>query len=223
MVKRFRLFSNITLALSFVLAAVFWLLSAIEGTADSFSWFGFPHAVALISGVWGAVIMLGVFVLKIPVPLKKLRALIAIGMFVIMAVSLANIWGWENRIIWPIIAVVLTVGLLFIVIAVKGRRWDSGDNQKAGYKNYHQRKAEKEAQVAQQPAEQPRMGIQAQIRAKELQAEQELRDLEARANQPTAEDEERAREERIREEERIRFDERVRIAEELKKNNPNNQ
>ncbi|MCL2860891.1 MAG: hypothetical protein FWE22_00545 [Firmicutes bacterium] len=222
--QKARMISGLVLALTFVAAAVLWLLSAIDSTAEQFSWFGLPHAVALISGVWGTVILLyAIFRKGLPVPLKRLRVIIAVGMYVIMALCLANIWGWENQLILPIIAVVLTVGLLFMVFAVKGKRWDMGDNQKVGYKNYHQRKAEKESQeqaAKQQSSNEPQMSLAARIREKELREQQELRDLEDRMNQPSIQDEERLREERIREEERIRFDERVRIAEELKKNQP---
>ena len=44
----------------------------------------------------------------------------------------------------PIIAIVVTVALLLGFVAVGGKKWDQGDNQNVGYKNYYQRKAEEE-------------------------------------------------------------------------------
>ena len=49
----------------------------------------------------------------------------------------------ENLIL-PIILVVLAAMLVLGVLITGGKKWDEGDNHKAGYKNYYQRKAEEE-------------------------------------------------------------------------------
>ena len=50
----------------------------------------------------------------------------------------------KQNLVIPIIAVVVTVALLLGFVAVGGKKWDQGDNQNVGYKNYYQRKAEEE-------------------------------------------------------------------------------
>ena len=57
---------------------------------------------------------------------------------------LVNIFAIKNELVLPIIAIIVTVALLIGVIATGGKSSDTGDNQKAGYKNYYQRKAEEE-------------------------------------------------------------------------------
>ena len=47
----------------------------------------------------------------------------------------------------PIIALVAAVGLLLTILFTGGKKWDEGDNQKVGYKNYYERKAEEEKQA----------------------------------------------------------------------------
>ena len=46
--------------------------------------------------------------------------------------------------ILPIISIVITVAFLITVLATGGKKWDEGDNHKAGYKNYYERKADEE-------------------------------------------------------------------------------
>ena len=50
----------------------------------------------------------------------------------------------QDKLIMPIIAVVITVALLLGFLAIGGKKWDEGDNQKPGYKTYRERKAEEE-------------------------------------------------------------------------------
>ena len=44
----------------------------------------------------------------------------------------------------PIIAIIITVGMLLCILAVGGKKWDQGDNEVAGYKDYRTRKKEEE-------------------------------------------------------------------------------
>jgi hypothetical protein len=53
--------------------------------------------------------------------------------------------GKIRTLIVPIIVGVLILGILVGYIVTGGKKWDGGDNQQVGYKNYHQRKAEEEA------------------------------------------------------------------------------
>ena len=46
--------------------------------------------------------------------------------------------------VWPVIAVILTVAGLLSLRATGGKKWDGGDNEQVGYKDYRTRKAEEE-------------------------------------------------------------------------------
>ena len=142
MTQKSRAISMAVLVMSLVLASVLWMLSSM-GHFDGFCG---RVAAAIISGTWGLVFLLqAVMVKNLPTPLKKMRAFIAIGLFVIAVLMIIAIFGWDDDIILPVIAVIVSVGLLIVVLAVKGEKWDMGDNQRAGYKTFFERKAEQEA------------------------------------------------------------------------------
>ena len=77
-------------------------------------------------------------------PLKKLWIFFGAAFLVVAVITLACEIAMPSKIVMPIIAIVLAVALLLGFIAVGGKKWDAGDNQKVGYKNYYQRKAEEE-------------------------------------------------------------------------------
>ena len=56
----------------------------------------------------------------------------------IFALALPENW------ILPLILILVGVMLVLGVLITGGKKWDTGDNQKVGYKNYYQRKAEEE-------------------------------------------------------------------------------
>ena len=113
------------LGLVAVVVAVMWLLSVIPGTKDAMGWF-----------------KLG----KNAVPLKKLNIYFGAGFVLVAVLSMIGELAIEDKqnLVIPIIAVVVTVALLLGFVAVGGKKWDQGDNQNVGYKNYYQRKAEEE-------------------------------------------------------------------------------
>jgi len=49
---------------------------------------------------------------------------------------------------WPILGLVLVAGLLIGLLVSGGKKYDTADNQKVGYKNYYQRKKEAEEKAA---------------------------------------------------------------------------
>ena len=136
------------LGLVAVVVAVMWLLSVIPSTKDAMGWFTLGWAITIIAGVFGlAFIFRGLFG-KSAGPLKKLNIYFGAG-FVLVAVlsmigELAMDSADKQNLVIPIIAVVVTVALLLGFVAVGGKKWDQGDNQNVGYKNYYQRKAEEE-------------------------------------------------------------------------------
>ena len=136
------------LGLVAVVVAVMWLLSVIPGTKDAMGWFTLGWAIAIITGVFGlAFIFRGLFGKNFG-PLKRLIIYFGAG-FIFVAVfamigELAIDAVDKQNLVIPIIAVVVTVALLLGFVAVGGKKWDQGDNQNVGYKNYYQRKAEEE-------------------------------------------------------------------------------
>ncbi len=131
-----------TLGLIAVLAAVLWLLSVVA--EESFGWFSFGWAVVLLAGGFGvAFILRGIFS-KTAVPLKKLSIYFGAGFIIVAVLALVGELALDNKIILPVIAVIIAAALLLGFIVVGGKKWDTGDNQKVGYKNYYERQKEQE-------------------------------------------------------------------------------
>ena len=127
-----------------VAVAVLWLLSALG--IEAMQWFTLGWAVTIAAGVLGiGFVGRGVFG-KSAVPVKKLWIFFGAAFLVVAVITLACEIAMPSEIVMPIIAVVLSVALLIGFLAVGGKKWDTGDNQKAGYKSYRERKAEEEKQ-----------------------------------------------------------------------------
>ena len=139
MSKKF--FLRLLSALSFLIAAVFYLLS--ELMPDQFGGYNLSWAVAIIAGINGAVCLLGGFFGGNTV-LKKFKVFAGTALLVICALCVVFALALPENLILPIIAVVLCVGMVLGVLATGGKKWDEGDNQKVGYKTYRDRKAEDE-------------------------------------------------------------------------------
>ena len=123
--------------------AVLWLLSALN--VAGMEWFTLGWAAVIAAGVLGiAFIGRGLFG-KTAGPLKKMWIYFGAAFLVVAVVVLACEIAMPKEIVTPIIAIVVAVALLLGFLAVGGKKWDEGDNQKVGYKNYYQRKAEEEA------------------------------------------------------------------------------
>ena len=131
------------LALVAVAAAVLWLLSVLM--EETFGWFSLGWAITIVAGVFGIMFVLRGLFSKSAGPLKNLyiyfgAALIAVAVFALIGELAVK----KDNLVMPIIAVVVTAALLLGFLAVGGKKWDQGDNQNVGYKNYYQRKAEEE-------------------------------------------------------------------------------
>ena len=131
------------LAAALVVAAVLWILQICNVIA----WFSGSVAIAIVSGAAGiALICKGLFEKTNASVLKKLNIYIGAGFLVVTALMLVNIFAIKNELIVPIIALVAAVALLLGLFATGGKSSDTGDNEKAGYKNYYERKKEEEKQ-----------------------------------------------------------------------------
>lgn len=121
---------------------VLWLLSLI--IPDTFGWFNLSYAVALVSGGVGLLLLLkGVFK-KDNVVFKKANIWLGMGLLVVTLFSIASAIAIPDNWIAPIICIMAALAIVLGIIGTGGKKWDTADNQKAGYKNYHQRKAEEE-------------------------------------------------------------------------------
>lgn len=133
---------GLIVCLLIVAIAVLWLLSALG--VEEMKWFTLGWAATIAAGVLGvAFVGRGLFG-KTAGPLKKLWIFFGAAFLVVAIITLACEIAMPSKIVMPIIAIVLAVALLLGFIAVGGKKWDAGDNQKVGYKNYYQRKAEEE-------------------------------------------------------------------------------
>ena len=109
-----------------------------------FGAFNVVYACAIVCGVIAlAFLLMGLFY-KVAVISKKLYFTLAIIFGVACACCLFNVLGVDSKIIAPIIFIIVVGGLIVSLIGTGGKAWDQGDNQKAGYKNYYERKAEEE-------------------------------------------------------------------------------
>ena len=131
---------KVLVTLCFVAAAVLWILSAADIIAINMSW-----AIAVFAFVLGALFIgKGLFSRNVGT-FKKLNILF--GAVFVVAGVLALVGTFiEESLVLPIIALIVTLAVLLCILATGGRKWDQGDNDNAGYKNYWQRKKEKEEQ-----------------------------------------------------------------------------
>ena len=146
MSKKF--FVKLLIGLAWLAAAVLWVLSVV--LPDTFGFFNLNWAIAVIAGTSGLALLLGgLFTGKTGI-LKKLNIFLGAALIVIAGVSVAFALALPESYVWPVIAVVLTAAGLLSLFATGGKKWDEGDNERMGYKDYRTRKAEEEARRAEE-------------------------------------------------------------------------
>ena len=118
-------------ALVVLAAAVFWILSLTM-----------PETFGAFSLAWAGVLLCGGIVTTV----KKLKIWFGVALIVCAILCLVSALTIPENLVIPIIAVVVAVGFMITILATAGKKWDEGDNHKAGYKNYHERKKEEEKQ-----------------------------------------------------------------------------
>lgn len=123
-------------------APVLWLLSLIIPT--TFGWFNLSYAVAMVScGIGLLLLIRGVFK-KGNVIYKKSNIWLGIGLLLVTLFSIASAIAIPNNWIIPIVCIAIGLGIVLGIVATGGKSWNVGDNEKVGYKNYYERKAEQE-------------------------------------------------------------------------------
>ncbi len=133
---------RLLVGLSFLLAAVLYLLS--ELLPEKFGGFNLAWAGLIFSGVSGLAFLLGGLTAKNSTQLRKLYVLLGTILLIVAALCLVSALAMPENLVLPICLVVAAAGLVLGLLFTGGKKWDEGDNQKVGYKNYYQRKAEEE-------------------------------------------------------------------------------
>lgn len=140
-----KFFSRILLPLAVLVVAVMWLLQVIPATADYFSWFSLAWTGTILLGVAGLKYLLdGIFTGSKGVISRRLTIIAGAVILVMALICLTFAIAIPENYIAPIICIVIAAAIFLGLLVTGGRKWDTADNQKAGYKNYHQRKAEEE-------------------------------------------------------------------------------
>ena len=128
-----------------VIVAVLWLLKELPATKDAFAWYSVAWGVTIYLGVIGLKYLLdGIFMRSKGVISRKFTILVGVGFLVLAFLCLTFEIAIPGNLIAPIIAIAFAAAILLGLLVTGGRKWDAGDNQTVGYKNYHQRKAEEE-------------------------------------------------------------------------------
>lgn len=123
-------------------AAVLWILSLT--VPETFGFFSLAWAGVLLCGGIGLIFLLnGIFQQNIST-IKKLKIWFGVGLLVGALLCLVSAIAIPDSLVIPIIAVIVAIGFIITILATGGKKWDEGDNHKAGYKNYFERKKEEE-------------------------------------------------------------------------------
>ncbi len=144
--KKRHVFTVINLA-ALVLAAILWVVDV--ATPEAMPSFNFAWAAFVATSVWAASFTVRIF-FEEQVVLKKSWAILAGVFFVAAAGSIIGALALDGNLVLPIICLAVAAALLIGSVALGGKKWDEGDNQKPGYKNYYERKAEEEAKKAEE-------------------------------------------------------------------------
>lgn len=136
-----KVFFKVGVALVFVAAAVVWLLSVVM--PEKFGAINLSWVIAAACGLLGLLFVLRGLFEKSLTFVKKLHVIVGGVLFVAAVLALVGTFI-DTKLVLPIIAIVITVCALLAVLAVGGKKWDTADNEKVGYKTYRERKAEEE-------------------------------------------------------------------------------
>lgn len=133
---------RLLVALSFLAAAVFFFLSVLE--VEPFTEFSASWAGVIFAGVSGIALLFNAIGTKNSVTLKKLNVALSAVLLAVALVCLVSALALPQNWILPLILILVGVMLVLGILITGGKKWDEGDNHKAGYKNYYQRKEEEE-------------------------------------------------------------------------------
>ncbi len=161
--KKRHLFTVINLA-ALVFALLLWVISIAD--PDLMKGFDFAWAAFIATAIWGVSFTFRVF-FEEEIVLKKSWTILAGIFYVTAAGALIGALALKGKLILPILCLAAAVALLIGSLVLGGKKWDEGDNQKPGYKNYYERKEEER---------QAKEAAEAAAKAAELQAEDEKKE-----------------------------------------------
>lgn len=134
----------------FLTVSILWLLSAVM--PDAFGGLNLAWLIAIFAFGMG-ILFIGKGVLtKDLISIRKFYVFLGVIFVVAGVCALIGTVIKSVAIALPVVALVLSAGLLISTLFVRGKKWDAGDNQEPGYKTYRERKAEQEKLEAEKKA-----------------------------------------------------------------------
>lgn len=121
-----------------LIASLLWLLSVVA--PDAFGWYNFSFAIAVVFAIWGASFIVKGVTGDDSVATKKANVLFGAILAVIALIALPFAIAIPTNVIPPLVCVTVALIAFISIIATAGKKWDAGDNEKPGYKNYYERK-----------------------------------------------------------------------------------
>jgi hypothetical protein len=127
--------------LSILAVAVLYLLQQIGGILPEE--ISTPNILVIaLSAFWSILFLFKA--IKGDTVTKKFNILVAVGLAVLAIYIFLLTILHDTSLLWPIIGIGVALVFVLGVLFTGGKSFDTADNQKVGYKNYHQRKAEEE-------------------------------------------------------------------------------
>ena len=121
-----------------LVASVLWLLSTVA--PDIFGWYNFSFAVAIVFAVLGISFIIKGATVNERVTSKKANFALGVILLVVAIVALPFAIAIPTNVVPPLVCITIALVAFITIIATKGKKWDMGDNEKEGYKNYYERR-----------------------------------------------------------------------------------
>ncbi len=126
----------------FLTVSILWLLSAV--LPETFGGLSLAWLIAIFAFGMGLLYIGKGILSKNIISIRKFYVFFGVLFVAAGVCALIGSVIKSVAVALPIVAIVLSAGLLISTLFVQGKKWDAGDNQEPGYKNYWERKAEKE-------------------------------------------------------------------------------
>lgn len=145
-----KILSRIFLPFVLVILVGLWgakviLANYYPAQAGMLAWYSLSWAATFFLAAAGLKYLLdGIFMRSKGVIARRMTIIAGGVMLVLALICLTSAIALPRNIIAPIIAIIFAVAVFIGILVTGGRKWDGGDNQRVGYKNYYQRKAEEE-------------------------------------------------------------------------------
>ena len=142
---------RLLVALSFLVAAVFFFLSVLE--VEPFTEFSASWAGVIFAGVSGIALLFNAIGTKNSVTLKKLNVALSAVLLAVALVCLVSALALPQNWILPLILILVGVMLVLGILITGGKKWDEGDNHKAATKTIISAKRKRKRQKKKEESE----------------------------------------------------------------------